>query len=128
VDGDFDIARERAEAIARYDGIRLVEDSLDIETCEGAATIGLELVDTAPLTASLEGVPSRLSWTTPSWWLTTPSWSGRGRSSRVCGCSSSALAWSSNRPPRSASRRFSKTATASPADTSSLSCAAATSI
>ncbi|GAA3831590.1 hypothetical protein GCM10023083_75280 [Streptomyces phyllanthi] len=31
----------------RYDGIRLVEDSLDIETCEGAATIGLELVDTA---------------------------------------------------------------------------------
>lgn len=40
--------RERAAAIARYDGIRLVEDSLDIETCEGAATIGLELVDTAP--------------------------------------------------------------------------------
>ena len=27
--------------------LRLVEDSLDIETCEGAATIGLELVDTA---------------------------------------------------------------------------------
>jgi threonine dehydratase len=43
VDGDFDVARERAAAIARYDGIRLVEDSLDIETCEGAATIGLEL-------------------------------------------------------------------------------------
>ncbi|GAA0819522.1 pyridoxal-phosphate dependent enzyme [Streptosporangium amethystogenes subsp. fukuiense] len=48
VDGDFDMARERAAAIARYDGIRLVEDSLDIETCEGAATIGLELVDTVP--------------------------------------------------------------------------------
>jgi threonine dehydratase len=48
VDGDFDTARERAAAIARYDGIRLVEDSLDIETCEGAATIGLELVDTVP--------------------------------------------------------------------------------
>jgi threonine dehydratase len=48
VDGDFDMARERAAAIARHDGIRLVEDSLDIETCEGAATIGLELVDTAP--------------------------------------------------------------------------------
>ncbi len=45
VDGDFDLARERAAAIARHDGIRLVEDSLDIETCEGAATIGLELVD-----------------------------------------------------------------------------------
>ncbi|ULP48032.2 threonine ammonia-lyase [Mycolicibacter virginiensis] len=47
VDGDIEIARERAAAIARYDGIRLVEDSLDIETCEGAATIGLELVDAA---------------------------------------------------------------------------------
>ena len=45
VDGDFDLARERAAAIARHDGIRLVEDSLDIETCEGAATIGLELTD-----------------------------------------------------------------------------------
>jgi threonine dehydratase len=43
VDGDHEMARERAAAIARYDGIRLVEDSLDIETCEGAATIGLEL-------------------------------------------------------------------------------------
>jgi threonine dehydratase len=48
VDGDFDMARERAAAVARYDGIRLVEDSLDIETCVGAATIGLELVDTVP--------------------------------------------------------------------------------
>ena len=48
VDGDFETARERAAAIAREDGIRLVEDSLDIETCEGAATIGLELVEAAP--------------------------------------------------------------------------------
>jgi threonine dehydratase len=48
VDGDFEQARDRAVAIARERGIRLVEDSLDIETCEGAATIGLELVDTAP--------------------------------------------------------------------------------
>jgi threonine dehydratase len=48
VDGDFDLARERAAAIARHDGIRLVEDSLDIETCEGAATIGLELADAVP--------------------------------------------------------------------------------
>lgn len=47
VDGDHEMARERAAAIARCDGIRLVEDSLDIETCEGAATIGLELVGTA---------------------------------------------------------------------------------
>jgi threonine dehydratase len=48
VDGDHELARERAAAIARHDGIRLVEDSLDLETCEGAATIGLELVDAAP--------------------------------------------------------------------------------
>jgi len=48
VDGDIEVARERAAAIALNDGIRLVEDSLDIETCEGAATIGLELTDTAP--------------------------------------------------------------------------------
>ncbi|MGK5551440.1 threonine ammonia-lyase [Actinomadura kijaniata] len=48
VDGDFDLARERAAAVARHEGVRLVEDSLDIETCEGAATIGLELVEAAP--------------------------------------------------------------------------------
>ncbi|MER6810459.1 pyridoxal-phosphate dependent enzyme [Spirillospora sp. NPDC000708] len=48
VDGDFEAARERAADVARHDGVRLVEDSLDIETCEGAATIGLELADAAP--------------------------------------------------------------------------------
>ncbi|MFD5814202.1 threonine/serine dehydratase [Streptomyces sp. NPDC127038] len=48
VDGDHELARERAAAIAHREGIRLVEDSLDIETCEGAATIGLELVDAGP--------------------------------------------------------------------------------
>lgn len=47
VDGDHELARERAAAIARHDGSRLVEDSLDIETCEGAATIGLELAGAA---------------------------------------------------------------------------------
>lgn len=45
VDGDIEVAREWAAALARRDGVRLVEDSLDVETCEGAATIGLELVD-----------------------------------------------------------------------------------
>jgi threonine dehydratase len=49
VDGDHEVARERAAAIARFEGIRLVEDSLDLETCEGAATIGLELLDAAPM-------------------------------------------------------------------------------
>jgi threonine dehydratase len=43
VDGDIEAARGRASRIAQQRGIRLVEDSLDIETCEGAATIGLEL-------------------------------------------------------------------------------------
>ncbi|MEU8613558.1 pyridoxal-phosphate dependent enzyme [Actinoplanes sp. NPDC048791] len=45
VDGDFETARERAAEVARERGIRLVEDSLDLETCEGAATIGLELAE-----------------------------------------------------------------------------------
>ena len=45
VDGDIEMARERATHIARREGVRLVEDSLDIETCEGAATIGLELAE-----------------------------------------------------------------------------------
>jgi threonine dehydratase len=48
VNGDIETARERAAALARDHGIRLVEDSLDIETCEGAATIGLELTATVP--------------------------------------------------------------------------------
>jgi threonine dehydratase len=48
VDGDFEMARVRAASIAQQRGVRLVEDSLDIETCEGAATIGLELADRAP--------------------------------------------------------------------------------
>ncbi|GAB2560074.1 threonine ammonia-lyase [Kribbella endophytica] len=47
VDGDHELARERAVAIAADEGIRLLEDSLDLETCEGAATIGLELVESA---------------------------------------------------------------------------------
>jgi threonine dehydratase len=48
VEGDFEAARERAMMIAGQRGVRLVEDSLDIETCEGAATIGLEIVERAP--------------------------------------------------------------------------------
>nr|WP_269811290.1 pyridoxal-phosphate dependent enzyme [Kineosporia rhizophila] len=45
VDGDFEQARERAVVLAQRDGVRLVEDSLDLSTCEGAATIGLELAE-----------------------------------------------------------------------------------
>jgi len=43
VDGDIEAARDRASRVAQHRGIRLVEDSLDIETCEGAATIGIEV-------------------------------------------------------------------------------------
>lgn len=46
VDGDHEVARETAAEISQAQGIRLLEDSLDIETCEGAATIGLELAGT----------------------------------------------------------------------------------
>lgn len=45
VDGDHELARDRAAEIAGAEGIRLLEDSLDLETCEGAATIGLELAE-----------------------------------------------------------------------------------
>jgi len=48
VDGDFELARERAVHIAQQRGIRLLEDSLDVETGEGAATIGLELAEAGP--------------------------------------------------------------------------------
>ena len=41
---DIEDARLRAREIAEADGAYLVEDSLDLATCEGAATIGLELV------------------------------------------------------------------------------------
>jgi threonine dehydratase len=47
VDGDFDMARERAAAIARYDGIRLVVTAWTSRPARGA-TIGLERVDTVP--------------------------------------------------------------------------------
>ncbi|MFP3116830.1 threonine/serine dehydratase [Streptomyces sp. Iso 434] len=43
LDGDHERARERAADIARNADIRLLEDSLDLETCEGAGTIGWEL-------------------------------------------------------------------------------------
>ncbi|GLZ06076.1 threonine dehydratase [Actinomadura sp. NBRC 104412] len=60
VDGDFEAARERAADIARRRGIRLVEDSLDLETCEGAATIGLELAREAPSHGGAPGVDAVL--------------------------------------------------------------------
>lgn len=53
VDGDIEIARECAALIAQRTGGRLVEDSLDIETCEATATIGLELAAAASSPAAV---------------------------------------------------------------------------
>ncbi len=39
---DFDEAKQEARRVARDQGTRFVEDSLDIETLEGAGTMGLE--------------------------------------------------------------------------------------
>src|SRR5579863_5439010 len=44
-DGDFDDARRLARRMADSDGAFLVEDSENLDTCEGAATIGLELIE-----------------------------------------------------------------------------------
>jgi threonine dehydratase len=45
VDGGIEEALEGAARLATATGAFLVQDSLDIGTCEGAATIGLELAD-----------------------------------------------------------------------------------
>jgi threonine dehydratase len=45
---DIEDARVLARELADTDGAYLVEDSLDLATCEGAATIGLELVRDDP--------------------------------------------------------------------------------
>ena len=45
---DIEDARVLARELAQADGAYLVEDSLDLATCEGAATIGLELVRDDP--------------------------------------------------------------------------------
>jgi threonine dehydratase len=42
---DFDAAKLEAKRVARETGSRLVEDSLDVETLEGAATMGLEFLE-----------------------------------------------------------------------------------
>lgn len=42
---DFDAAKIEAKRVAHETGVRLVEDGLDVETGEGAGTIGLELAD-----------------------------------------------------------------------------------
>ncbi|WP_328322654.1 pyridoxal-phosphate dependent enzyme [Kribbella sp. NBC_00382] len=45
VDGEIEAALETAERFASETGAFLVEDSKDIGTCEGAATIGVELAE-----------------------------------------------------------------------------------
>jgi threonine dehydratase len=41
---DFDAAKLAAREYAQESGSNLIEDSLDVETCEGAGTIGIELL------------------------------------------------------------------------------------
>jgi threonine dehydratase len=53
VDGEIEAALETASRLAAETGAFLVEDSLDVGTCEGAATIGVEL---AGLTGDLDTV------------------------------------------------------------------------
>ncbi len=43
-DEDFDAAKLAAKAFAQRTGARMLEDSLDLETAEGAGTMGLELL------------------------------------------------------------------------------------
>ncbi|HEX2806633.1 MAG TPA: threonine/serine dehydratase [Kineosporiaceae bacterium] len=45
VDGDIEVARRTARDLADRDGMFLVEDSENLDTCEGAGTIGLEIVE-----------------------------------------------------------------------------------
>jgi threonine dehydratase len=45
VDGDIEDARRLARQIADTEGAFLVEDSENIDTCEGAATIAIELIE-----------------------------------------------------------------------------------
>jgi threonine dehydratase len=45
VDGDIEVARRAARDLADRDDVFLVEDSENLATCEGAGTIGLEIVE-----------------------------------------------------------------------------------
>jgi threonine dehydratase len=44
VDGDLDDANAEAKRIAVQENLTMIKDSLDIATCEGAGTIGIELL------------------------------------------------------------------------------------
>jgi len=111
VDGDFEVARERAVTIARQRGIRLVEDSLDIETCEGAATIGLELVSAlsagdAVLIALGGGASGVSKLRLPERNFRDGVVSGRGRSwNLVCGGRSGRRTRGAETSPRPGTRR-----------------------
>ena len=101
VDGDHESARERAVAIARDGGIRLVEDSLDIETCEGAATIGLELINAlGSFDAVLIALGGGALATGIGHVVTTPYSSRRHRSSPGCDSSTIVRASSPSRRRR----------------------------
>ncbi|MEO1492645.1 MAG: threonine/serine dehydratase [Pseudomonadota bacterium] len=46
---DFDAAKDASRAFAEAEGLRLAVDSLDVETAEGAGTMGMELLSLDPL-------------------------------------------------------------------------------
>lgn len=47
VEGDIEQARQTARELSVSEGAYLVEDSENLDTCEGAGTIGLELINTS---------------------------------------------------------------------------------
>ncbi len=47
IDGDIELARQKAAEFAATDGAFLIEDSENVSTCEGAGTIGIELTSEA---------------------------------------------------------------------------------
>ena len=66
---DIEDARVLARELAEADGAYLVEDSLDLATCEGAATIGLELVRDHPASMSCWWRSAAARW--PAAWATS---------------------------------------------------------
>jgi len=89
VDGDIEDARHRARQIANSENAFLVEDSENVDTCEGAGTIGLEL---------LEGIGPSTPWSSRS--AAAPWLQALGTSSSVSLRRSKSCASSREEPPR----------------------------
>ena len=67
---DFNAAKIEAKRVAQRQGIRMVEDSLDAATAEGAGTIGLELLQwPEPLDAVLVALGNGALVNGVGWWV-----------------------------------------------------------